>query len=799
MDSTRPIENEIKKSYLEYAMSVIVSRAIPDVRDGLKPVQRRILYSMYENGFTRDKPYKKSARIVGEAMGKYHPHGDSAIYDAMARMAQEFSLRYPLIDGQGNFGSIDGDAPAAMRYTEARMNSLSEAMLDDIDKETVPFMLNFDGTLEEPVYLPSSIPNLLINGGSGIAVGMATNMLSHNLNEIGKAIIETVKNDEISIGELLKIVKGPDFPGGGIIWFNNDLISAYETGRGKVKCRGEVLLEEKKRIIITSLPYGVNKSNFLENLVKKINNEIIDGISDIKDESNREGMRIVIKIKDEEMKSLILNRLYMHTELEQSISIINLVLEDNQPKQMNLKGLITSYIKHRLGIILKRSVYTSRKLKEREHILEGLHIALTNIDRVIEIIRKSRDGPEAKKSLMDEFSLSDKQADAILDTRLQRLTTLEVGKIEKELEETREEIKRLDVIISSEDKRKEILISEVNEIMKKYGDERRTKVEFGELESIRDEDAIPREESVIILTEKGFLKRVTLDEYRSQKRGGKGVQTTVRNEDQVRSIVYCSSHDPVLFFTNTGKMYSMKAYGIESKSRKGVGVIGSAILKLGEGERITDMMRGNENSSGYLILATRMGFIKKTSFSEFQNVRANGIRAISLDEDDELASVFFIEGERDIIVVSDTGKAARFQSVEMRPTGRSSRGVKSIRLGEKEYVLKAFPVEDGQDILTISSRGIGKRTSEESFPVHHRGSSGVKIMKITERTGNVVAAIPVSDGDELIIMTKNEQTIRIDVDTVRELSRNSQGVKLINLDESDEVISAGKVDSMVEK
>ncbi|MGP6240223.1 DNA gyrase subunit A [Cuniculiplasma sp. SKW4] len=792
---SRPIENEIKKSYLEYAMSVIVSRAIPDVRDGLKPVQRRILYSMYENGFTRDKPYKKSARIVGEAMGKYHPHGDSAIYDAMARMAQEFSLRYPLIDGQGNFGSIDGDAPAAMRYTEARMNSISESMLIDIDKNTVPFMMNFDGTLQEPVYLPSSIPNLLINGGSGIAVGMATNMLSHNLNEIGESIIETVKNPEITIPQILKIVKGPDFPGGGIIWFDNDLISAYETGRGKVKCRGEVSLDEKKRIIITSLPYGVNKSNFLENLVKKINSEIIDGISDIKDESNREGMRIVIKIKDEEMKSLIVNRLYMHTELEQSIGIINLVLEDNQPKQMNLKELITSYIRHRLNIILKRSIFDSEKLKEREHILEGLHIALSNIDQVIETIRRSKDGNEAKMQLIEKFTLSEKQAEAVLDTRLQRLTTLEVGKIEKELDETRKEIKRLGEIIDSEDKRKEILIGEVKEIMRKYGDARRTKVEFGELENIRDEDAIPREESVIILTEKGFLKRVTLDEYRSQKRGGKGVQTSVRSEDQVKTIVNCSSHDPVFFFTNTGKMYSMKAYGIESKSRKGVGVIGSAILKLGEGEKITDMMKGNEDSSGFLILATKRGFIKKTPFSEFQNVRANGIRAISLDEDDELSSVFFIDGERDIIVVSDSGKAARFKSEEMRPTGRASRGVKSMKIGDKEYILKAFPVQEGQDILTVSVRGIGKRTPEADFPIHHRGSSGVKIMKITERTGKVVAALPVSDGDGVIIMTKNEQTIRIEVDTVRELGRNSQGVKLIDVDDGDEVISAGKVTS----
>jgi DNA gyrase subunit A len=791
---TIPVEKEIKKSYLEYAMSVIVSRAIPDVRDGLKPVQRRILFSMNENGFTHDKPYRKSARIVGDVMGKFHPHGDMAIYDAMARMAQDFSLRYPLIDGQGNFGSIDGDAPAAMRYTEARMNPLSEESLKDIDKGTVPFRLNFDGTLQEPDYLPSVVPNLLINGSSGIAVGMATNLLPHNLNEIASGIIQMVNNPDITVADILKTVKGPDFPGAGKIWITDDLIRAYETGRGKVICRGELDTDDKKRIIIKSLPYSVNKTNFLENIVRNVDDGKIEGITDVRDESNREGMRIVIKIKDDERKALIINQLYSRTELEQSISINNLVLINNEPKQMNLKELMGSYIDHRLKVILKRSQFDFKKLKEREHILLGLAIAIESIDQVITLIRGSRETSEARLKLIESFSLSEEQANAILEMRLQRLTSLESDRIKKELEETRAEIIKLQIIIESESERRKIIIRELEEIMRKYGDNRRTNVEVGSYELLSDDSTIPEEEGVILLTQKGFIKRVTLDEYRAQKRGGKGVQTSVRDQDEARSIVHCSSHDNLFFLTNLGRVYIMKAYRIESKSRTGVGVIGSAFLKLGEGERLREILKAPVEDNTFFVIATKRGYIKRTMVKNFANINSSGIRAVGLEDGDEVSSAFISQGDCDIVVVSNSGKASRFKSKELRPTGRTARGVKSMRISKSEFILKAFSILDGQNILTVSSKGIGKRTEESEFTSHHRGSSGVKIMKINEKTGSVVDAFPVNEMDEIIIMTKSDQTIRIKASTIREVSRNSQGVKLIDVEDDDEVISVGKVE-----
>ena len=791
---SKPIENEMKKSYLEYAMSVIVSRAIPDVRDGLKPVQRRILYSMYENGFSSDKPYKKSARIVGETMGKYHPHGDSAIYDAMARMAQDFSLRYMLIDGQGNFGSIDGDEPAAMRYTEARLTPLSEAMIEDIDRNTVPFYLNFDGSLEQPEYLPSKIPNLLINGGSGIAVGMATNMLPHNLVEVCNAIIMTVKNPEATVEDMLNIIRGPDFPGGGILWFNKDLKDAYTNGRGKVRCRGEVNTEQKKHIIIHSLPYNVNKALFLEKLAKKLNDGIITGITDIRDESDREGMRIVIKVSDDELKDLVLNQLYMYTELEQSLGIINLVLEDNQPKQMNLKEIIGSFIRHRLNVILKRSKFDLEKFKDREHILEGLNIALGSIDDIIEIIRKSKDGPEAKIRLKEQFTFSDKQVDSILDIRLQRLTTMEREKVEKELNDVRENISRVEKIISDENVRRSILIEELKSVISKFGDKRRTEVMAGDIEIINMEDAIPVEESVLILTEKGFIKRVTLDEYRSQKRGGRGVQTKVRSEDQVRDIFNCSSHDPVLFFTSSGRVYNMKAYSIGSKSRKGASVIASTFLNLMPGENVSHMMRGVLPEGGYILITTTRGYIKKTPVLEYANIRSNGIKAITLEDKDFLSSVFYATDEMDAVIVSDTGRASRFRISELRATGRASRGVRAMRIDKNEAILSAFPISKGETILTVSRRGLVKRTQESEFTRHHRGTAGVKIMKVTERTGKLVSAMPVNEEDEIIVITKEEQTLRTPVSSIRVIGRNSQGVSLINLSDTDSVISVGKVE-----
>ena len=790
----RPIDGEIRKSYLEYAMSVIVSRAIPDVRDGLKPVQRRILYSMWENNFTHDKPYRKSARIVGEVMGKYHPHGDAAIYDAMARMAQDFSLRYTLIDGQGNFGSIDGDEPAAMRYTEARMKAFSEEMLMDIDKETVPFRLNFDGSLNEPDYLPSSFPNLLINGTSGIAVGMATNMLPHNLREVGSAMIHLIKNPDATISNIMSFIKGPDFPGGGIIWITDDMLRGYETGRGKVICRGEVRTDDKKRIIITSLPYSVNKSVFLENVVRHVDDGKIEGITDVKDESNKDGMRIVIKIRDEDRKQLVLNQLYSKTELEQSIGINNLVLLNNEPKQMSIREMLSSYIEHRLKVILKRSTYDHTKLKEREHVLMGIETALHNLDNVIKLIRGSRDTQEARVNLINQLSLTEIQANAILEMRLQRLTSLEVDKIRKELEEARIQIKYLEELMASEPKRKEVLITEMENLVRKYGDDRRTRIQMGTYEQLSDESTIPNEPSVVVLTERGFIKRMNLDEYRSQNRGGKGVQTSARDDDYSKVLVHCNAHDQLMFFTNTGRVYILKAYRIESKSRTGVGVIASAFLKLNESERVINILKLTNAENQHLAIATKNGFIKKTDVQSFSRVLSTGIRAITLEESDEIISSFLMSDDQDIIVVSVSGKAARFDSSELRSTGRSSRGVKSMRIDPTDNILSAFAVEPEQCVLTISAKGLGKRTAESDFQKHHRGSSGVKVMKVSRKTGKIVVAIPVKVEDELIIITKNDQTIRIKASGIRIIGRNAQGVRTMDLDEGDEVISAGKVE-----
>ncbi|MDS0256773.1 DNA topoisomerase 4 subunit A, partial [Thermoplasmatales archaeon AK] len=590
----RSIENEIRNSYLEYAMSVIVSRAIPEVRDGLKPVQRRILFAMNELGVTHDKPYKKSARIVGETMGKYHPHGDVAIYDTLARMAQDFSMRYPLVDGQGNFGSIDGDSPAAMRYTEARLAEISEEMMKDIEKNTVPFRLNFDGSLEEPEYFPTKVPHLLINGGSGIAVGMATNMVPHNLKEVCSAIEFAVDNPDCTVDDLLKHIKGPDFPGGGIVFYTDDLLEAYRTGKGKAIMHGEVDLTEDNHIIIKSLPYGVNKANFIQGVAEQVRDEVIKGITDIRDESDRHGMRIVVKVRDNEMRPMIVNQLYEHSELETSIGIINLVLSNNQPRTMNLKDLVLSFIHHRLDIIVKSAKYDLEKLEQRAHILEGIIIALNSIDQVIETIRKSRDPKEAKSALEEQFKLSGEQAEAILDLRLQKLTTLEVGKVKEEIKEVRGKITRLKKILSEEKERRNIIKEEMKYLSEKYGDKRRTKITYRQLKTRSIEDLIPNEESVIILSEEGLLKRVSLDEYRAQRRGGKGIITTTRTEDSVKNIVVCNSHDEIYMFTNTGRVLKTKAYEIEKKNRRSVGVSASVFVPLAEGEKVKQIMKEPE-------------------------------------------------------------------------------------------------------------------------------------------------------------------------------------------------------------
>ncbi|MEM3675979.1 MAG: DNA gyrase subunit A, partial [Thermoplasmataceae archaeon] len=767
----RSIENEIRTSYLEYAMSVIVSRAIPEVRDGLKPVQRRILYAMNELGVTHDKPYKKSARIVGETMGKYHPHGDVAIYDTLARMAQEFSMRYPLIDGQGNFGSVDGDSPAAMRYTEARLASLSEEMMKDIEKNTVPFRLNFDGSLEEPEYFPTKVPHLLINGGSGIAVGMATNMVPHNMKEVCSAIEFAVDNPEITVDDLLKYIKGPDFPGGGIVFYTDDLVEAYRTGKGKAIMHGEVDLSESNHIVVKSLPYGVNKANFIQNVAEQVKDEVIKGVTDIRDETDRRGMRIVIKVRDNEMRPMIVNQLYEHTELETSIGIINLVLVNNQPKTMNLKDLIFSFIGHRLDIITKSAKFDLEKYQQRAHILEGIITALNNLDEVIETIRGSVDPKAAKSALMDRFSLTDEQATAILDLRLQKLTSLEVGKVKEEMEDVRKQIAKLQKILSDENERRKIIKEEMQYLSEKYGDKRRTKITYRQLKTRSIEDLIPMEESVIILSEEGLLKRVSLDEYRAQRRGGKGIITTTRTEDSVRNIVVCNSHDEIYLFTNTGRVLKTKAYEIEKKNRRSVGVSASVFVPLAEGERVKQIMKEPDGKNVYLVILTRNGFIKRTPFKDLLNMRSSGLKVIRLEDDDEVVAVEASPDDRKVAAVSSSGKAAIFDINEVRTTGRNSRGVRAMKLKNGDYVITGFTVSDSDEILTVSEFGKGKRTQVSAFPVHHRGTMGTLMFKRSESTGKLVKAISVSPDDEILIVTSNEKTIRLKVSEIRLQSR----------------------------
>ncbi|WP_297026042.1 DNA gyrase subunit A [Thermoplasma sp.] len=789
----RAVEVEIRKSYLEYAMSVIVSRAIPDVRDGLKPVQRRVLYSMRELGVTHDKPYKKCARIVGETMGKYHPHGDMAIYDALVRMAQDFSLRYPLVDGQGNFGSIDGDSPAAMRYTEARLTQIAEDMMEDIDENTVPFRLNFDGTLSEPEYLPSKIPSLLVNGSSGIAVGMATNMVPHNLTEICDAILYEVDHRDSPVDDLLKYVKGPDFPGGGIVFYGKDLIEAYRTGRGKVIVQGEVDATEDRRLIIKSIPYGVNKSDLVQSIADLAKNEVIRDITDIKDESDRNGIRIVIKVRDDDLKPLVLNQLYEHTALESSIGIINLVLVGNQPKLMNLKELIDSFIDHRLDVILRRSQFRLDKRKERLDVLTGILTAIENIDRVVEILKASKDADAAGSALKSEFDLNDRQVKAILEMRLQRLVNMEQESVRSEIAEIQKEIRDLQDIILSEDKRIEVFKKEIQEVQRKYGDKRRSRIKFRGITERTTEDLIPNEESLIMLSYGGLIKRVQADEYRSQRRGGKGVNTSMKTSDSIKSMIHCFSHDTVYYFTSMGRVFKSKAYEIPKKNRTSLGVSAAAFLKLAPGERVTEIMKAPPEKGYYLILVTRDGSVKKTAADPVFDSKSSGLKIITLDEGDELVSVSYTSGDQNMFVLSSKGKASVFNTSEIRETGRTSMGVRSMRLNEGDQILTAFVVNPEEDILSISEKGYGKRTSISEFPIHHRGSSGVMVYRDTERTGKVSHAIPVREEDEVILVSMNEKTIRIKASEIPETSRVTSGVKLMDIDDDDRVIAAAVI------
>ena len=793
------IEEEVKKSYLDYAMSVIVGRAIPDVRDGLKPVHRRILFSMYDMKNDYNKPYKKSARIVGDVIGKYHPHGDSAVYDAIVRMAQDFSLRYPLVDGQGNFGSVDGDSAAAMRYTEIRMAKIAHEMLKDIEKETVPFQPNYDGSLNEPVVLPARIPNLLVNGSSGIAVGMATSIPPHNLNEVIDGIIALIENPDISIDELMKYVKGPDFPTGGIIYGISGIKKAYHEGRGRVVIRGKVNIEKVKgdrdRIIITEIPYQVNKANLITKIADLVRNKQIEGIADIRDESDRDGIRVVIELKKGVIPQVVLNHLYKHTQLQTSFSIIFLSLVNLQPKVLNLKGLLEEFVSFRKEVVINRTKYELRKARERAHILEGLKIAIENIDEVISIIKKSKNPALAKENLIKRFNFSDKQAQAILDMKLQRLTGLEREKILEEYRNILKLIADLEDILSSEKRVYTIIKDELLEIKEEYGDERRTQIIPDEQE-FSIEDFIQEEDVVITVSGEGYIKRTPITSYRKQRRGGKGIRgTSTKEEDFIEHVFIASTHQTLLIFTTKGKCYWLKVYDIPEYGTGARGRSIANLLHLESDEKVAAYVSLKELKveDKFIVFATENGLVKKTPVSAFSNPRKSGIIAITLREGDTLISAKVSGGDDFVFIATTNGKSIKFHEKDVRSMGRAASGVKGINLRKGDRVVSMDIVSDDNDVLTISEFGYGKRTSIKDYRLQSRGGSGIINMKVTDKTGKVVKVLTVDDNDEIVIMTIEGKAIRVKVSGISRIGRNTQGVRLLALNGNDIVTGAAKI------
>lgn len=877
------IEDDMKSSYLDYAMSVIIGRALPDVRDGLKPVHRRVLYAMYDNGFTSKKPYVKSARTVGEVLGKYHPHGDAAVYDTLVRMAQDFSLRYPLIDGHGNFGSIDGDEPAAMRYTEARLGPLAEEMLRDIDMDTVDWMPNFDGTLYEPTVLPSKFPNLLVNGSSGIAVGMATNIPPHNLGEIIDALVTLIKNPNISIDELIKIVPGPDFPTGGLVMGREGIEQAYKTGKGTITIRAITEIEEigkgRERIVIKELPYQVNKARLVKAIADLVRDKKIDGITDLRDESNREGIRVVIELKKGTNTEVILNQLYRHTALQQSFGIIMLVLVDNRPVVLNLKQLMEHYIDHCKTVIRRRTNFLLKKAEDKAHILEGLNIALDNLDAVIKLIKESPGPNEAKQSLMKSFTLSDKQAQAILDMRLQRLTSLEREKIVQEYHETLAEIQKLKEILASDVKVSEIVTQELLEIKSKYADHRRTKISEIEAEKLEVEDLIQEEDVIITITKNGYVKRMPPASFKQIGRGGKGsLVGGIKEDDVVEHIFLATTHSYLLVFTSIGKVHWLKAYKVPEGGRQASGRAIVNLLNLEENEKVTAILPVKKfDESRRVFMVTRRGIAKMTELSAFSRPNSKGIIAINLDEGDELVSVKTLKGGEQVVIATKNGYAIRFPESEVRVMGRTARGVKAITFrteddcvigmevfSKKENVIQSAligeqsigddstkleitsrniinteqkilqNIEDEQDmneselyeeigdesddessvnaklgvseyvpyegkLLTVTTKGYGKQTDINEYRLTHRGGKGVINIKVKEKTGEVLAIKRMLDKDELMVVSKLGKVIRLSSDTIRATGRAAYGVKLITLDENDEVISVARIPASEER
>ena len=792
----RDIEAEMKTAYIDYAMSVIVSRALPDVRDGLKPVHRRILYTMYEDGLTSDKPYRKSATTVGDVLGRYHPHGDSSVYDAMVRMAQPFSLRYPLVDGHGNFGSIDGDGAAAYRYTEARMSKIAELMLTDIEKNTVDFMPNFDDRLQEPTVLPAKIPTLLINGSSGIAVGMATNIPPHNLTEVINGIIKIIDDDNVTDEQLMQIIKGPDFPTGGVILGRDAIKQAYTTGKGKITVRAEAEIEEmsngRQKIIVTSLPYQVNKAKLIENIANLVREKRIEGISELRDESDRENaVRIHIGLKKDANAKVVLNQLYKNTQMQDTFGIIMLALVDNEPKILTLRQCLDYYIDHRKNVILRRTKFELDKALARAHILEGLKIALDNIDEVINIIRNSYD--DAKERLMERFGLSDIQAQAILDMRLKTLSGLQREKIEEEYNELMKLIAHLREILGSETLVFQIIKEELLEVKEKYGDERLTKIVAAEGE-FNEEDLIKEEQMVVALTHFGYIKRMPIDTYKSQRRGGKGIAgMSTREEDFVKEIFTTSTHDTVLFFSNKGKLYRLRGYEIPEAGRTAKGTAIVNLLSLDSGEKITAIIPiSNFDEGKYLLMATRNGLIKKTPLKEYDSSRKTGLLAINLKDEDELIDVRMTDGEDNIVLVTSKGMSITFDEKDVRPVGRSAQGVLGIRLDEDDFVIGMESVlanDKKATLLAITENGFGKRTELDEYRVQNRGGRGVITYKITPKTGNIVGIRIATEDEDVMLITNSGTIIRLKVADISILGRATQGVTLMRTNGDEKVVS----------
>ena len=800
------IENQMKTAYIDYAMSVIVSRALPDVRDGLKPVHRRVLFGMLDLGLLSNRPYKKSARIVGEVLGKYHPHGDTSVYDAMVRMAQEWSLRYPLVDGQGNFGSMDGDSPAAMRYTEARFKKIAEEMVADINKETVDFQLNFDDSLEEPTVLPSKIPNLLINGASGIAVGMATNMPPHNLTEIIDGIVAYIDNMEITIPELMKFIKAPDFPTGGLIYGYDGVKSAYETGRGRIVLRGEATIEEdangKAKIIVTSIPYQVNKAEMIKKTADLVNEKKIEGITDIRDESDREGLRIVYELRKDVIPNVILNKLYQFTQLQNSFSVNNIALVKGRPILLNLKDMIRHYVDHRHEVLIRKTKFDLSETQKKAHILEGLIKALDHLDEVIALIRASRTPEEAKNGLMSQFELTEIQAKAILDMRLQKLTGLEQDKLKEEYAELLKLIERLKEILADEALRMRIIKDELIEIKEKYGDKTRTEIEYTS-KDFSITDTIADEDVVITISHLGYIKRTPLTEYRRQNRGGVGARgSDIRDEDFLEHLYIASNHNYMLFFTERGKCYWLRVYEIPEGTKNSKGRAIQNMINIEQGDKVRafinvkDLTNKEYVENNYIILCSKKGTIKKTSLEAYSRPRLNGIIAINIREGDNLLEARLTNGQNEIIMALKSGRAIRFNEKTVRPMGRNASGVRGLKLSnEQDEVIGMICLQNiDQDILVVSENGYGKKSKLEDYRVTNRGGKGVKTINITSKTGNLIAIKDVSDNDDLMIINRSGIIIRMAVVNLRVMGRATQGVRLINIKEGDAIASVARVE-----